>query len=111
MKKVTLIVLALAAIYLVVNMVHGSSDSSSAVDNDLYVTCNSCGGSGTCSSCEGSGLCNLCEGTGIYDAGYFPTFGRISGDCSICKGNGKCIICKGLKECSFCDGKGVKPRR
>lgn len=109
MKKMILIVVAFAAIYIVVNKVHGSSGS--AVDNDLYVTCTSCGGSGICSSCEGSGACNLCDGTGIYDAGYSPTFGRILGDCSICKGNGKCIICKGTKECSFCDGKGVRLRR
>lgn len=109
MKKVILIVAAFAVIYAVVNFAKGSSGS--AVDNDMYITCSGCDGSGTCSGCDGSGLCSQCGGSGIYDAGYTSTFGRISGDCSICKGKGKCIMCKGSKECSFCDGKGVKLRR
>lgn len=109
MKKIILIIAAFAAIYIVVNVAQGGSDS--AADNDMYVTCTNCGGSGMCNACSGSGQCSQCGGTGTYDVGYSSTFGRISGDCSICSGSGKCIICKGSKECSFCDGKGVKLRR
>ena len=88
------------------------------MNEDVYVSCNSCGGDGelSCDNCGGIGSvdCNDCGGTGSVDCEYCDGVGEYEdGDiCSHCHGDGykNCKYCDGSgnEECPECDGSGYE---